>query len=75
YLSSHKTSIYRSYNLRSFQIGHDQYSVVIHFLDDTERTFHIDRRCKGIDLLNEVFDYLELADERKYFGLLIEDLT
>ncbi|CAF3666050.1 unnamed protein product [Rotaria socialis] len=75
YLSSHKTSIYRSYNLRSFQLGHDQYSVVIHFLDDTERTFHIDRRCKGIDLLNEVFDYLELSDERKYFGLLIEDLT
>lgn len=33
------------------------------------------RRCKGSDLLNEVFDYLDLSVERKYFGLLVEDLT
>ncbi|CAF0990202.1 unnamed protein product [Rotaria sordida] len=73
--SNNKTSICRSYNMRTFELAQDHYSIVIHFLDDTERTFFIDRRCKGIDLLNEVFDYLNLSNERKYFGLLIEDLT
>ncbi|CAF0959126.1 unnamed protein product [Adineta steineri] len=81
-LSSHVSSTSsscRSYNVRAFEIARDRnlrhYPCIIHFLDDTERIFHIDRRCKGIDLLNEVFDYLDLSTERKYFGLLIEDLT
>ena len=73
------TSSCRSYNVRAFEIARDRnlrhYPCIIHFLDETERTFHIDRRCKGIDLLNEVFDYLDLSIERKYFGLLVEDLT
>jgi hypothetical protein len=37
-----KSTISRSYNLRAFEIAHDHYSVVIHFLDDTERTFYVD---------------------------------
>ena len=37
-----KPTISRSYNLRAFEIAHDHYSVVIHFLDDTERTFYVD---------------------------------
>ncbi|CAF1044909.1 unnamed protein product [Adineta ricciae] len=80
-LSSHvsSTSSCRSYNVRAFEIARDRnlrhYPCIVHFLDETERIFHIDRRCKGIDLLNEVFDYLDLSIERKYFGLLIEDLT
>ncbi|CAF1154657.1 unnamed protein product [Rotaria sordida] len=81
-LSSHVSSTSsscRSYNVRAFEIARDRnlrhYPCIVHFLDDTERTFHIDRRSKGIDLLNEVFDYLDLSIERKYFGLLIEDLT
>ncbi|CAF1198548.1 unnamed protein product, partial [Didymodactylos carnosus] len=74
------TSSVRSatYHVRAFELARDRhlrhYPCTIHFLDDTERTFHVDRRCKGIDLLNEVYDYLDLS-ERKYFGLLIEDLT
>ncbi|CAF5115637.1 unnamed protein product, partial [Rotaria sp. Silwood1] len=40
--SNNKTTIGRSYNLRSFEITHDHYSIVIHFLDDSERTFFID---------------------------------
>ncbi|CAF1173306.1 unnamed protein product [Rotaria sp. Silwood1] len=81
-LSSHissTSSSCRSYNVRAFEIARDRnlrhYPCIVHFLDDTERTFHIDRRSKGIDLLNEIFDYLDLSTERKYFGLLIEDLT
>ncbi|CAF0928680.1 unnamed protein product, partial [Didymodactylos carnosus] len=74
------TSSVRSaiYHVRTFDLTRDKhlrhYPCTIHFLDDTERTFYIDRHCKGIDLLNEVYNYLDLP-ERKYFGLLIEDLT
>ncbi|CAF3641045.1 unnamed protein product [Adineta steineri] len=73
--TKNKSLVYRSYNLRAFEIAHDHYSIIIHFLDDTERTFYVDRQCKGIVLLNEIFDYLDLSNEKKYFGLLIEDLT
>jgi len=40
--SNNKSTISRSYNLRAFEIAHNHYSVVIHFLDDTERTFYVD---------------------------------
>ncbi|CAF0878707.1 unnamed protein product [Adineta ricciae] len=73
--SSTKPSIYHSYNLRAFDVARDHYEITVHFLDDTERTFHVERRGKGSDVLNEIFDYLDLTTERKYFGLLIEDLT
>lgn len=38
------------------------------FLNDTQHTFHLDKRAKGNDLLELVFDYLDLQ-ERDYFGL------
>ncbi len=48
-LSSHVSSTpssCRSYNVRAFEIARDRnlrhYPCIIHFLDDTERTFHID---------------------------------
>ncbi len=53
--SNTKPSISRSYNLRALEIAHDHYSVVIHFLDDTERTFYID--VSSIDC-NEENKYL-----------------
>jgi hypothetical protein len=40
--STNQPSIYRSYNLRAFEIAHDHYSIIIHFLDETERTFYVD---------------------------------
>ncbi len=40
--SNNKPTICRSYNLRACEIAHDRYSIIIHFLDDTERTFYID---------------------------------
>ena len=44
--SSTTASTCRSYNLRAFEIARDRnlrhYPCVVHFLDDTERTFHID---------------------------------
>ena len=48
-LSSHVSSTsssFRSYNVRAFEIARDRnlrhYPCIIHFLDDTERTFHVD---------------------------------
>jgi hypothetical protein len=48
-LSSHVSSTSsscRSYNVRAFEIARDRnlrhYPCIIHFLDDTERIFHID---------------------------------
>jgi hypothetical protein len=48
-LSSHVSSTSsscRSYNVRAFEIARDRnlrhYPCIIHFLDETERTFHID---------------------------------
>lgn len=38
------------------------------FLNDTQHTFHLDKRGKGGDLLELVFDHLDLQ-ERDYFGL------
>ena len=51
----------------------DPYSIVVHFLDDTERTFSIDRHWKGLDLFNEIADYLNLSEQRKFFGLFMEN--
>ncbi|CAF3688112.1 unnamed protein product [Rotaria sp. Silwood1] len=51
--SNNKTTIGRSYNLRSFEITHDHYSIVIHFLDDSERTFFIDVSELGDYNINE----------------------
>ncbi|KAH8345782.1 hypothetical protein KR067_004321 [Drosophila pandora] len=46
-----------------------QQCVTVLFLDDITHTFRIERRAKGSELLEQVFQYLELS-ERDYFGLL-----
>ncbi|CAG9865127.1 unnamed protein product [Phyllotreta striolata] len=42
--------------------------VTVKFLDDSERVFRLEKRAKGSDLLERVFDHLELI-EKDYFGL------
>ncbi|XP_004519043.1 tyrosine-protein phosphatase non-receptor type 4 [Ceratitis capitata] len=46
-----------------------QQCVTVLLLDDTAHTFRIEKRAKGSELLNQVFQFLELS-ERDYFGLL-----
>jgi len=46
----------------------------VHFLDDTEATFDIDKRAKAQVLLDKVYQHLELV-ERDYFGLQFADLA
>nr|XP_027194217.1 tyrosine-protein phosphatase non-receptor type 4-like [Dermatophagoides pteronyssinus] len=41
---------------------------IVHFLDDTEHIFEIDRAAKGEELMDAVFRHLELI-EREYFAL------
>ncbi|XP_017785015.1 PREDICTED: tyrosine-protein phosphatase non-receptor type 4 [Nicrophorus vespilloides] len=43
-------------------------SIKVFFLDDTDHTFHIDKRAKGTQLLDQVYQHLELV-EKDYFGL------
>lgn len=44
------------------------FNVTIHFLDDTEHTFNVNKRSKGTSLLDQVYRHLELV-EKDYFGL------
>ncbi|XP_017135453.1 tyrosine-protein phosphatase non-receptor type 4 [Drosophila miranda] len=46
-----------------------QQCVTVLFLDDITHTFRLEKRAKGSELLDQVFQYLELS-ERDYFGLL-----
>ncbi|KAK9883579.1 hypothetical protein WA026_001755 [Henosepilachna vigintioctopunctata] len=46
--------------------------LTIHFLDDTEHVFHIEKRSKGSTLLDLVYQHLELV-EKDYFGLQYPD--
>ncbi|SPP84815.1 tyrosine-protein phosphatase non-receptor type 4 [Drosophila guanche] len=46
-----------------------QQCVTVLFLDDITHTFRLEKRAKGSELLEQVFQYLELS-ERDYFGLL-----
>lgn len=39
---SNRSSACYSYSLRTFEYSNDHYSIIVHFLDDTERTFYID---------------------------------
>ncbi|XP_011186095.1 tyrosine-protein phosphatase non-receptor type 4 [Zeugodacus cucurbitae] len=60
--------------LRSEELARDkkqqrQQCVTVLLLDDTTHTFRIEKRAKGSELLNQVFQFLELS-ERDYFGLL-----
>lgn len=43
-------------------------TVTVKFLDDTEREFLVEKRAKGSDLLDQVYQHLELV-EKDYFGL------
>lgn len=47
-------------------------SVTVKFLDDTERTFDVEKRAKGSALLDQVYQHLELV-EKDYFGLQYSD--
>ncbi|KAH8297751.1 hypothetical protein KR054_008585 [Drosophila jambulina] len=49
-----------------------QQCVTVLFLDDITHTFRIEKRAKGAELLDQVFQYLELS-ERDYFGLLFPE--
>ncbi|KAH1024894.1 hypothetical protein HUJ05_009730 [Dendroctonus ponderosae] len=43
-------------------------SITVKFLDDTQHTFQVDKKSKGVALLDQVYDHLELV-EKDYFGL------
>ncbi|KAK3108761.1 hypothetical protein FSP39_015097 [Pinctada imbricata] len=47
---------------------------VVHFLDDAQKEFEIDKRAKSQHLLDKVFSHLELV-EKDYFGLQFVDLS
>lgn len=62
-----------TYRIRSAELARDkkqrQQCVTVLFLDDSTHTFRIDKRAKGSELLDQVFQFLELS-EKDYFGLL-----
>ncbi|UXI22664.1 NADH dehydrogenase [ubiquinone] 1 alpha subcomplex assembly factor 3 [Sarcoptes scabiei] len=66
-------------NLSSLFIGRslvqipDTIKCVVHFLDDTEQIFEIDRSAKGKELLDAVFRHLELI-ENEYFSLQFTEI-
>lgn len=43
-------------------------TVTVYFLDDTDHRFNVDKRAKGVVLLEQVYQHLELI-EKDYFGL------
>ncbi|KAL7675155.1 hypothetical protein ACOME3_001420 [Neoechinorhynchus agilis] len=52
----------------------DLYDYHVTFLDDTQHRFTLKRQSPGGDLLNQVFQYLNLH-ESQYFGLLVPTTT
>ncbi|XP_025096178.1 tyrosine-protein phosphatase non-receptor type 4-like isoform X1 [Pomacea canaliculata] len=69
-----------SYNVRASEMAHNQdrqpktVNCVVHFLDETDETFEVDKRSKAQQLLDKVFDHLELV-EKDYFGLQFIDMA
>lgn len=67
-----------SYNVRASEMAHDRQlktvTCLVHFLDDTEEYFEIDKRSKAQTLLDKVYDHLELI-EKDYFGLQFLEVT
>ena len=51
---------------------HRVFAASIVFLDDSTHSFSLDKKAKGQDLLNLVFQHLELT-ERDYFGLVFTE--
>ncbi|CAC5387592.1 PTPN4 [Mytilus coruscus] len=47
---------------------------VVHFLDDSQEVFEVDKRAKAQHLLDKVFGHLELV-EKDYFGLQFIDIA
>lgn len=43
-------------------------TVIVCFLDETEHSFHVEKKAKGAVLLEQVYQHLELV-EKDYFGL------
>lgn len=64
-----------TYRIRSAELARDKkqrtISITVLFLDDSTNTFQIKKRSKGTELLDQVFQYLELT-EKDYFGLLFQ---
>ncbi|KAJ8313692.1 hypothetical protein KUTeg_008253 [Tegillarca granosa] len=70
-----------TYNVRASEMAahlqeRQQKSItcMVHFLDDSQEAFEVDKRAKSQHLLDKVFDHLELV-EKDYFGLQFIDLT
>ncbi|XP_063233077.1 tyrosine-protein phosphatase non-receptor type 4 isoform X2 [Bacillus rossius redtenbacheri] len=65
-----------TYNVRASELARDRrlktLGVAVHFLDDTQHTFQVEKRAKGHALLEMVFQHLELI-EKDYFGLQFSD--
>ncbi|XP_058830925.1 tyrosine-protein phosphatase non-receptor type 4 [Topomyia yanbarensis] len=61
-----------SYKVRSAELARDRKvqtkAVTVLFLDESTHTFQLEKKAKGADLLEQVFQHLELT-ERDYFGL------
>ena len=51
---------------------HRLFAASIVFLDDSTHSFSLDKKAKGQDLLNLVYQHLELT-ERDYFGLVFAE--
>ncbi|CAG4940721.1 unnamed protein product [Parnassius apollo] len=61
-----------TYNVRASELARERklniFNVTVHFLDDTQQSFQIEKKAKGSVLLELVFQHLELV-EKDYFGL------
>ncbi|XP_035787382.1 tyrosine-protein phosphatase non-receptor type 4-like [Anopheles albimanus] len=61
-----------TYKVRSAELARDRKTqtkpVTVLFLDESTHTFHLDKRAKGAELLELVYQHVELS-ERDYFGL------
>ncbi|XP_058055013.1 tyrosine-protein phosphatase non-receptor type 4 [Anopheles bellator] len=61
-----------TYKVRSAELARDRKAqtkpVTVLFLDESTHTFHLDKRAKGGELLELVYQHVELS-ERDYFGL------
>ncbi|KAF4521553.1 hypothetical protein B566_EDAN001273 [Ephemera danica] len=65
-----------TYHVRATELARDRslktLSATVIFLDDSQHTFHLEKRAKGQELLDMVFQHLELV-EKDYFGLQFSD--
>ncbi|KAJ8983663.1 hypothetical protein NQ317_019583 [Molorchus minor] len=61
-----------TYNVHALELAAARERKLKRFLDDTEHVFHIEKRAKGVVLLEQVYQHLELV-EKDYFGLQYSD--